>query len=140
MGERDKADAKVEHVKTLLSSKMEDRMKREEHIRKAISGMERKLIIIEKKMAEQPSSSIGGGSITIAPLPVSASNTSSLDAGFSMSNENYDKINEKNDQLTKDVTHLQKALKELKNHYHHDIDHMKKEIANKAEKELLLDN
>jgi hypothetical protein len=37
---------------------MEDRAKREEHIKKAVTGLERKIGMIEKRLADQ-SSSIG---------------------------------------------------------------------------------
>jgi 5'-3' exonuclease len=42
--------------------------------------------------------------------------------------------------MYKDVKHLKKDLHELRDHYKHDIENMKIEIANKAEKEMLLEN
>jgi hypothetical protein len=42
--------------------------------------------------------------------------------------------------MHKDVKHLKKDLHELRDHYKNDIENMKTDIANKAEKEMLLEN
>lgn len=42
--------------------------------------------------------------------------------------------------MYKDVKHLKKESNELKEGYKRDMEVLKKEIANKAEKEMLLDN
>jgi hypothetical protein len=46
---REVCESKADYAKQQLTSKMDDRVKKEEHIKKAIQLLERKLLTVEKK-------------------------------------------------------------------------------------------
>ena len=103
-----------------------------------ISNIERKIIILEKKQLDN-SSSAGGGSGMPAPISGSVSSYEGA-SSFGMAGEKVDVFTERLDSLQKDMKLMKKQLKGLNEKVIKDLDHLHKEVASKAEKELLLEN
>lgn len=103
---------------------------------------------IDKKLLDQSTNGHGNnhhghtvsqGSAGTFPVPISGS-VSSLDGGFSLAPDKLEQLTERLDQMYKDVKHLKKDVFEVKSSYKTDIEGMRIEISNKAEKEMLLEN
>ena len=61
-------DKKVDHQRINFNRLIEDRLKKEEQIKKAINNLDRKHLALEKKVLEQPSSfNHGGGGMSMPP-------------------------------------------------------------------------
>ncbi len=61
-------DKKVDHQRINFNKLIEDRLKKEEQIKKAINNLDRKHLALEKKVLEQPMSfNQGGGGMSMPP-------------------------------------------------------------------------
>jgi hypothetical protein len=105
-----------------------------------LSNLERKIILIEKKQLEHPSSSSnhggGGGAGSHMPIAISAS-VSSLDGPSSLAPEKIDVINERLDALQKDTKTLKTTLKQHLTRYDQDHDLLQRALAHKADQTSL---
>ena len=60
-------DKKVDHQRINFNKLIEDRLKKEEQIKKAINNLDRKHLALEKKVLEQPISFNQGGGMSMPP-------------------------------------------------------------------------
>lgn len=137
LNEKDATETRFDHFRLTLTQKMDERIKKEDQIKRVITGIERKMIIIEKKMLETTSS---GGGATLH-VPISAS-VSSMDAptSFNMPSDKADLFTERLDSLQKDFKSLKKKFKAVNEKLAKDVDALQKAVESKAEKEMLLAN